>query len=57
MNECIICEEVGGNQVDKPTESSFETLLESTSERHRYREKNHTTDTSFSESARNLKVK
>ena len=38
MNECIICEEVGENLVDKPTESSFETLLERTRERHRYRD-------------------
>ena len=38
MNEYIICEEVGGNLVDKPTESSFEALLEMTRERHRYRD-------------------
>ena len=38
MNECIICEEVGGKLVNKPTESSFETLLERTRQRHRYRD-------------------
>ena len=36
MNECIICEKVGGNLVKKPTESSFETLLERTRKRYRY---------------------
>ena len=29
---------MGGNLVDKPTEPSFETLLEKTGERHRYRD-------------------
>ena len=38
MNECIICEEVSGNLVDTPTESSFETMLERTREIHRYRD-------------------
>ena len=38
MNECIIYEEVGGNLVDRLTESSFETLLERTRERQRYRD-------------------
>ena len=37
MNECIICEEVGENLVDKPTESFFEILLDRTRERRRYR--------------------
>ena len=38
MNECIICEGVCGKLVDKPTESSYETLLEGTRERHRQRD-------------------
>ena len=38
MNECIICEEVGGNLVDKPTGSSFKTLFERTRQRHKYRD-------------------
>ena len=38
MNEFIIRKEVVRNLVDKPTESSFETLLERTRERHRYRD-------------------
>ena len=46
MNECIICEKVGGNLVDKPTESSFETLLERIRERHRYRDQ---ADANFAE--------
>ena len=38
MNECIICEGVCWKLVDKPTESSYETLLEGTRERHRQRD-------------------
>ena len=36
MNECIICEKVGGKLVEKPTESSIETLFERTRQKHRY---------------------